>query len=40
MIILVGIYVGSLLMATAWSTIRGSHRIRRRRVADRPHALH
>jgi hypothetical protein len=39
MIILVGIYVGSLLMATAWSSIRASDRIRRRRFADRPHAL-
>jgi hypothetical protein len=40
MLILVGIYVASILLATAWSTIRDPERIRRRRVAVRPNRLH
>jgi hypothetical protein len=41
MIILVGIsvFVGSLLIATTWSAIRGADRLRRRRNGDRPYAL-
>jgi hypothetical protein len=32
-------FVGGLIVASTWSAIRGSDRIRRRRRSDRPYAL-